>query len=233
MRRWRRLQTQPMCICPPWRPRAGVDTPPRAPYHPRPLLPCPGGGIGRRAGFRCQFPKGSGSSSLLLGTTDCLDPLNWMKFQRRDLHGSALAFGVRASLAAWRGGSSCGPGFSASLLSGHALQAGKHGALERVVAPGLSSSSACRCLHADNGLIAGAPACPLVPGDRVRAGVHRMLQKVSLVPGKTFRDDRRNLNFGDDLHVQVHLVMHFHKSGGDPCLQKIRCSCQELQPSLM
>ena len=30
---------------------------------------CPGGGIGRRAGFRCQWPLGRGSSSLLLGTT--------------------------------------------------------------------------------------------------------------------------------------------------------------------
>ena len=29
---------------------------------------CPGGGIGRRAGFRCQWPQGRGSSSLLLGT---------------------------------------------------------------------------------------------------------------------------------------------------------------------
>ena len=29
---------------------------------------CPGGGIGRRAGFRYQWPKGLGSSSLLLGT---------------------------------------------------------------------------------------------------------------------------------------------------------------------
>ena len=28
----------------------------------------PGGGIGRRAGFRCQWPQGRGSSSLLLGT---------------------------------------------------------------------------------------------------------------------------------------------------------------------
>ena len=32
------------------------------------IKPCPGGGIGRRAGFRCQWPKGRGSSSLLLGT---------------------------------------------------------------------------------------------------------------------------------------------------------------------
>ena len=31
-------------------------------------LACPGGGIGRRAGFRCQWPQGRGSSSLLLGT---------------------------------------------------------------------------------------------------------------------------------------------------------------------
>src|SRR5258707_8517652 len=29
---------------------------------------CPGGGIGRRAGFRYLWPKGRGSSSLLLGT---------------------------------------------------------------------------------------------------------------------------------------------------------------------
>jgi hypothetical protein len=28
----------------------------------------PGGGIGRRAGFRCLWPQGRGSSSLLLGT---------------------------------------------------------------------------------------------------------------------------------------------------------------------
>ena len=36
----------------------------------RPASPlCPGGGIGRRAGFRCQWPLGRGSSSLLLGTT--------------------------------------------------------------------------------------------------------------------------------------------------------------------
>ena len=32
-------------------------------------MACPGGGIGRRAGFRCQWPLGRGSSSLLLGTT--------------------------------------------------------------------------------------------------------------------------------------------------------------------
>ena len=32
------------------------------------MNPCPGGGIGRRAGFRCQWPQGRGSSSLLLGT---------------------------------------------------------------------------------------------------------------------------------------------------------------------
>src|SRR6185437_14242723 len=31
--------------------------------------PCPGGGIGRRAGFRYLWPQGRGSSSLLLGTT--------------------------------------------------------------------------------------------------------------------------------------------------------------------
>src|SRR5208283_3485460 len=30
--------------------------------------PCPGGGIGRRAGFRYLWPQGRGSSSLLLGT---------------------------------------------------------------------------------------------------------------------------------------------------------------------
>ena len=29
---------------------------------------CPGGGIGRRAGFRYLWPQGRGSSSLLLGT---------------------------------------------------------------------------------------------------------------------------------------------------------------------
>src|SRR5277367_1223875 len=29
---------------------------------------CPGGGIGRRAGFRCRWAKALGSSSLLLGT---------------------------------------------------------------------------------------------------------------------------------------------------------------------
>ncbi|VXC89123.1 hypothetical protein OCEANICA350_12190 [Oceanicaulis sp. 350] len=44
-----------------------VDSALSAPYHPRSFT-CPGGGIGRRAGFRCQFPQGSGSSSLLLGT---------------------------------------------------------------------------------------------------------------------------------------------------------------------
>jgi hypothetical protein len=30
---------------------------------------CPGGGIGRRAGFRCQWPQGRGGSSPLLGTS--------------------------------------------------------------------------------------------------------------------------------------------------------------------
>ena len=35
---------------------------------PRPLLFCRGGGIGRRAGFRCQCPLGRGGSSPLLGT---------------------------------------------------------------------------------------------------------------------------------------------------------------------
>ena len=32
------------------------------------LYVCPGGGIGRRASFRCWYPHGCGSSSLLLGT---------------------------------------------------------------------------------------------------------------------------------------------------------------------
>src|SRR5579875_2028399 len=31
---------------------------------------CPGGGIGRRAGFRYLWPQGRGSSSLLLGTNN-------------------------------------------------------------------------------------------------------------------------------------------------------------------
>ena len=33
---------------------------------------CPGGGIGRRAGFRYLWPQGRGSSSLLLGTNPVL-----------------------------------------------------------------------------------------------------------------------------------------------------------------
>ena len=37
------------------------------------MNPCPGGGIGRRAGFRCQWPQGRGSSSLLLGTISLLN----------------------------------------------------------------------------------------------------------------------------------------------------------------
>jgi hypothetical protein len=32
------------------------------------MLLCPDGGIGRRAGFRCQWPLGRGGSSPLLGT---------------------------------------------------------------------------------------------------------------------------------------------------------------------
>src|SRR5512143_275174 len=36
--------------------------------------PCPGGGIGRRAGFRCQWGNTRGGSSPLLGTTVIYHP---------------------------------------------------------------------------------------------------------------------------------------------------------------
>ena len=60
--------------------RIPLDTPPKAAWQSRFAVDkkiaaaitrprkCPGGGIGRRAGFRCQWPLGRGSSSLLLGT---------------------------------------------------------------------------------------------------------------------------------------------------------------------
>src|SRR3546814_12599378 len=35
---------------------------------PAPKHTCPGGGIGRRAGFRCQWPQGRDGSSPFLGT---------------------------------------------------------------------------------------------------------------------------------------------------------------------
>src|SRR3954451_6725572 len=52
-------------------PRGGVDRGRAAPYvaASRSDGPGPGGGIGRRAGFRCQWLNGRGGSSPLLGTT--------------------------------------------------------------------------------------------------------------------------------------------------------------------
>src|SRR5262245_3434587 len=47
-------------------PRLYLHASPRGPRPHRERLP--GGGIGRRAGFRYQWPQGRGSSSLLLGT---------------------------------------------------------------------------------------------------------------------------------------------------------------------
>src|SRR5271156_6541188 len=49
----------------------------RCPYLSR-TNGCPGGGIGRRAGFRDLWPQGRGSSSLLLGTNSFMSITQFM-----------------------------------------------------------------------------------------------------------------------------------------------------------
>ena len=59
---------------------------------------CRGGGIGRRAGFRCQWPLGRGSSSLLLGTitliTSCANQLNCKQIACLQVIGDGISAAV-------------------------------------------------------------------------------------------------------------------------------------------
>ena len=58
--------------------RSGLEVPPLLLNHravdPLSTAHCPGGGIGRRASFRCWLSKGSGGSSPLLGTISIKKP---------------------------------------------------------------------------------------------------------------------------------------------------------------
>src|SRR5580693_4167685 len=56
---------------------------------------CPGGGIGRRAGFRYLWPQGRGSSSLLLGTSTLMaDITQFMANASIHLHRHDLPEGI-------------------------------------------------------------------------------------------------------------------------------------------
>src|SRR5258706_13412072 len=56
-------------------------------------MSCPGGGIGRRAGFRYLWPQGCGSSSLLLGTKILMA----IKLHRNDLP-DGVGFGASVAV---------------------------------------------------------------------------------------------------------------------------------------